>query len=47
MSQGVPVVGTVGEGTADVIVDGEDGFLVRPFGLVRAADSDERPVVLP
>lgn len=30
MSQGVPVVGTVGEGIADFIVDGEDGFLVRP-----------------
>jgi glycosyltransferase involved in cell wall biosynthesis len=30
MSQGVPVVGTVGEGIADFIVDGADGFLVRP-----------------
>ena len=30
MSQGVPVVGTVGEGIADFIVDGKDGFLVRP-----------------
>ena len=30
MSQGVPVVGTAGEGIADFIVDGEDGFLVPP-----------------
>jgi glycosyltransferase involved in cell wall biosynthesis len=30
MSQGVPVVGTIGEGIADFITDGEDGFLVRP-----------------
>lgn len=30
MSQGVPAVGTVGEGIADFIKDGEDGFLVRP-----------------
>jgi glycosyltransferase involved in cell wall biosynthesis len=30
MSQGVPVVGTVGEGIADFIADGEDGFLVPP-----------------
>ena len=30
MSQGVPVVGTVGEGIADFIADGNDGFLVRP-----------------
>lgn len=30
MSQGVPVVGTEGEGIADFIVDGEDGFLVPP-----------------
>lgn len=30
MSQGVPVVGTLGEGIADFIVDGEDGFLVPP-----------------
>jgi len=30
MSQGVPVVGTVGEGIADFIEDGEDGFLVPP-----------------
>jgi glycosyltransferase involved in cell wall biosynthesis len=30
MSQGVPVVATVGEGIADFIADGEDGFLVRP-----------------
>lgn len=30
MSQGVPVVGTAGEGIADFIVDGKDGFLVRP-----------------
>jgi glycosyltransferase involved in cell wall biosynthesis len=30
MAQGVPVVGTVGEGIADFIVDGKDGFLVRP-----------------
>ena len=30
MSQGVPVVATVGEGIADFIKDGEDGFLVRP-----------------
>ena len=30
MSRGVPVVGTAGEGIADFIVDGEDGFLVPP-----------------
>lgn len=30
MSQGVPVIATVGEGIADFIVDGKDGFLVRP-----------------
>jgi glycosyltransferase involved in cell wall biosynthesis len=30
MSQGVPVIGTVGEGIADFITDGRDGFLVRP-----------------
>ncbi len=30
MSQGVPTVGTLEEGIADFIVDGEDGFLVRP-----------------
>jgi glycosyltransferase involved in cell wall biosynthesis len=30
MSQGVPVVGTVGEGIAGFIVDGLDGFLVPP-----------------
>lgn len=30
MSQGVPVVGTIGEGIADFIADGEDGFLVPP-----------------
>jgi glycosyltransferase involved in cell wall biosynthesis len=30
MSQGVPVVGTVGEGIADFIADGEHGFLVPP-----------------
>ena len=30
MSQGVPVVGTAGEGIADFIRDGKDGFLVRP-----------------
>ena len=30
MSQGVPVVGTEGEGISDFIVDGEDGFLVPP-----------------
>lgn len=30
MSQGVPVVGTRGEGIADFIRDGEDGFLVGP-----------------
>ena len=30
MSRGVPAVGTVGEGIADFIKDGEDGFLVRP-----------------
>jgi glycosyltransferase involved in cell wall biosynthesis len=30
MSQGVPVVATVGEGIADFIADGEDGFLVPP-----------------
>jgi len=30
MSQGVPVVATVGEGIADFIKDGDDGFLVRP-----------------
>lgn len=30
MSQGVPVIATVGEGIADFIKDGVDGFLVRP-----------------
>jgi glycosyltransferase involved in cell wall biosynthesis len=30
MSQGVPVVGTLGEGIADFIVDGDNGFLVPP-----------------
>jgi glycosyltransferase involved in cell wall biosynthesis len=30
MSQGVPVVATAGEGIADFITDGEDGFLVQP-----------------
>jgi glycosyltransferase involved in cell wall biosynthesis len=30
MSQGTPVVATEGEGFADFIKDGEDGFLVRP-----------------
>ncbi|MFT3867817.1 MAG: glycosyltransferase [Nibricoccus sp.] len=30
MSQGVPVIGTKGEGIADFIVDGEEGFLVHP-----------------
>lgn len=30
MSQGVPVVATVGEGIADFIRDPEEGFLVRP-----------------
>jgi glycosyltransferase involved in cell wall biosynthesis len=30
MSQRVPVVGTMGEGIADFVKDGEDGFLVRP-----------------
>jgi len=30
MSQGVPVVGTAGEGIADFIQDGTDGFLVHP-----------------
>jgi glycosyltransferase involved in cell wall biosynthesis len=30
MSQGVPVIATVGEGIADFIADGTDGFLVRP-----------------
>lgn len=30
MSQGVPVVATTGEGIADFIADGEDGFLVSP-----------------
>jgi len=37
MSQGVPIVGTLGEGIADFIVDGEDGFLVRP--------NDPKPLV--
>jgi teichuronic acid biosynthesis glycosyltransferase TuaC len=38
MSQGVPVVATAGEGIADFIQDGEDGFLVHaddPAALVR------------
>ncbi len=30
MSSGVPIVGTAGEGIADFIVDGEEGFLVPP-----------------
>jgi glycosyltransferase involved in cell wall biosynthesis len=30
MSQGVPVVGTMGEGIADFIDEGKEGFLVRP-----------------
>lgn len=30
MSQGVPVVGSAGEGIADFIIDGENGFLVSP-----------------
>lgn len=30
MSQGVPVIATVGEGIADFIAHGEDGFLVPP-----------------
>jgi glycosyltransferase involved in cell wall biosynthesis len=30
MSQGVPVVATLGEGIADFIKEGKDGFLVRP-----------------
>lgn len=30
MSQGVPVIATLGEGIADFIKDGTDGFLVRP-----------------
>ncbi len=30
MSQRVPVIGTVGEGIADFIADGKDGFLVPP-----------------
>jgi glycosyltransferase involved in cell wall biosynthesis len=30
MSQRVPVVGTAGEGIADFVADGEDGFLVQP-----------------
>lgn len=37
MSCGVPAVGTAGEGIADFIVDGEDGFLVPP--------NDPQPVV--
>jgi len=38
MSQGVPVVGTIGEGISDFITDGEEGFLVPandPEPLVR------------
>lgn len=30
MSQGVPVIATTGEGIADFLADGEDGFLVPP-----------------
>lgn len=30
MTQGVPVIATVGEGIADFLADGEDGFLVPP-----------------
>ena len=30
MSQGVPVIATLGEGIADFIQDGTDGFLVKP-----------------
>jgi glycosyltransferase involved in cell wall biosynthesis len=37
MSSGVPVVGTIGEGIADFIAHGEDGFLVPP--------NDPEPVV--
>jgi len=30
MSKGVPVIGTIGEGIADFLIDGEEGFLVPP-----------------
>jgi glycosyltransferase involved in cell wall biosynthesis len=46
MSQGVPVVGTAGEGIADFIADGKDGFLVQPndpaplLRLMRALHAD-------
>ena len=46
MSQGVPVVGTAGEGIADFIADGNDGFLVQPndpiplLRLMRALHGD-------
>jgi glycosyltransferase involved in cell wall biosynthesis len=46
MSQGVPTVGTAGEGIADFITDGEDGFLVPPndtaplVRLMRALQAD-------